>query len=282
MQKTTTSRLLNRGGIADLPLLRTLLTIRQKVPRAKFLESDGLFCVISICKFGSFRNPFAMVTSLSELYFRFRRFILLVQTKKVISMNYGSSTSSWKPWRWVRLDLMRDIYIWTHSQNSLASAEALSLEISCHGTSLKWSRRLSQSAVKRGIPLWIWWKVNGNWDKNNIRISKRRESHCRTTNSVRRKKYIQNSRTVRITVWDPSKKVNHLNKFVWDRKIITEFTRSISSNRIGKPVLMIDVKVSKDKHKADGLIERTSSMLHEIESKTVHKDVKSHWWRKKK
>ena len=34
--------------------------------------------------------------------------------KKVISMNYGSSTSSWKPWRWVKLDLiftMRDIYI---------------------------------------------------------------------------------------------------------------------------------------------------------------------------
>ena len=114
MQKTTTSRLLNRGGIADLPLLRTLLTIRQKVPRAKFLESDGLFCVISICKFGSFRNPFAMVTSLSELYFRFRRFILLVQTKKVISMNYGSRTSSWKPWRWVMHDVifsMTNIYI---------------------------------------------------------------------------------------------------------------------------------------------------------------------------
>ena len=74
----------------------------------------GLFCFISICKFGSFKNPFAMITSLSELYFRFRRFILLVQTKKVISMNYGSSTSSWKPWRWMRLDLifsMRDIYI---------------------------------------------------------------------------------------------------------------------------------------------------------------------------
>ena len=32
----------------------------------------------------------------------------------MISMNYGSSTSSWKPWRWVRFDLtlsMRDIYI---------------------------------------------------------------------------------------------------------------------------------------------------------------------------
>ena len=34
--------------------------------------------------------------------------------KKLISMNYGSCTSSWKPWRWLRLDLiltMRDIYI---------------------------------------------------------------------------------------------------------------------------------------------------------------------------
>ena len=66
-----TSGPLNRGGIADLP----------KAPRAKFLGSDGLFCFSSICNFGSFKNPFATITSLSELYFRFRRFILLVQTK---------------------------------------------------------------------------------------------------------------------------------------------------------------------------------------------------------
>ena len=76
---------LNREDIADLPLLRTLLAIGN---------------------FVSFKNPFATITSLSELYFKFRRFILLVQTKKMISMNYGSSTSSWKPWRWVRLDLI--------------------------------------------------------------------------------------------------------------------------------------------------------------------------------
>ena len=42
--------------------------------------------------------------------------------------------------------------------------------------------------------------------------------------------------------------VNHLSKVVWDRKIITELTRSISSTRIGKPFLITDVKVSKDKH----------------------------------
>ena len=50
------------------------------------------------------------------------------------------------------------------------------------------------------------------------------------------------------SVWDPSRNVNHLSKFIWDRKIITEFTRSISSTRIGKPVLMMDVKVSKNKN----------------------------------
>ena len=35
----------------------------------------------NIWKFGSFENPFAMITNLSELYFKFRRFILLVQMK---------------------------------------------------------------------------------------------------------------------------------------------------------------------------------------------------------
>ena len=98
-----TSGPLNRGGIADLPLLRTLLAIRQKSREPSFWEVMDS-CFISICKFGSFKNPFATITSLSELYFRIRRFMLLLQTKKVISMNYGSSTSSWKPWRWERLN----------------------------------------------------------------------------------------------------------------------------------------------------------------------------------
>ena len=47
---------------------------------------------------------------------------------------------------------------------------------------------------------------------------------------------------------------------------------SISSTRIGKQALLMDVKVSKDKRLVVGLTERTSSMLDEIESKTVHKD----------
>ena len=65
-------------------------------------------------QYGSFKSPFATINSLSEHYLEFESFILLVQTKKVITMNYDSSTSSLKTWRGVRLDLifsMRDIYI---------------------------------------------------------------------------------------------------------------------------------------------------------------------------
>ena len=46
--------------------------------------------------------------------------------------------------------------------------------------------------------------------------SEGRESHCRSNTSIRRKKEIQKYRTVRITAWDPSRKVNHLIKVVWD------------------------------------------------------------------
>ena len=86
---------LNRGGISDLPLLKTLWAICQK--------SQQPSCLISIWTFGSFKNPFTTITNLPELYFRFWRFTLLEQTKKVISMNCGSSPSSWKTWWWVSI-----------------------------------------------------------------------------------------------------------------------------------------------------------------------------------
>ena len=156
-----------------------------KVTRAKFLGSNGLFCFISICKFGSFKNPFATITSLPELYFRFRRFILLVQMKKGISMNYGSNTSSWKPWRWVRLDLillMRDIHI--NCNLSLLTKLTSSSRRTELKDKLPWNtsqmitknvpiitRIVISNAVKRCILLWIWWNVNGNWDNIMIKIS---------------------------------------------------------------------------------------------------------------
>ena len=153
-----------------------------KVPRAKFLGSNGLFCFISICKLGSFKNPFATITSLSELYLRIRRFFSLVQTKKVISMNYGSSTSNWKPWRWVRLDLifsMRDMYInsnlsplvkLTSSSRSTKFKDILSWNISqMIMKTVPISLRIVISyAMKWAIMLWIWCKVNGNKQQHDL------------------------------------------------------------------------------------------------------------------
>ena len=88
-----TSGPLNRGSIADLPLLRTLLAIRQTSREPSFWEVMDSFVLVAYTSLAASR------ILLFFLCFKFRRFILLVQTKKVISMNYGSSTSCSKPWR---------------------------------------------------------------------------------------------------------------------------------------------------------------------------------------
>ena len=66
------SRSLNRGGIADLTLLRTISN-SWNVLRATFLGSDGLFVLVAYTSSAVSR------------------------TKKVISMNYGRRKSCWKP-----------------------------------------------------------------------------------------------------------------------------------------------------------------------------------------
>ena len=73
-----TSVMLNRSGIADLPLPLEL-------------GKDSLFCSPGINKFSSFKNPFAMFTRLSELHFICRRSNQLVLTKETTSMSYDSS-----------------------------------------------------------------------------------------------------------------------------------------------------------------------------------------------
>ena len=87
-----TSGPLNRYG--RFTFVQNTIGKTPKVTRAKYLLNNKLFCFISICQFGSFKNSFATISSLSEFYFRIRRFILLVQMGKVISINYGCSTRS--------------------------------------------------------------------------------------------------------------------------------------------------------------------------------------------
>ena len=53
-------------------------------------SNGSIFCFSSICQFGSFKNPFATITSLSELYFRFRRFmeVKLMETETRTYQNF--------------------------------------------------------------------------------------------------------------------------------------------------------------------------------------------------
>ena len=164
-----TSGPLNRRGISDLPLLRTPLSIFQKSQEPGFWGSDRLFFV-RICKSDSFKNRFAMITRLSELYFRFKKIILWVQKKNVISMGYSSSTSSWKSWRWMRLDLIFTIW----DMNSLTMHKQQ--EKHQFKDIIPW--KISQIITKNipngmriAISFWVWWKVNASQDNKMIRIS---------------------------------------------------------------------------------------------------------------
>ena len=69
-------------GYSGFTIVENTISNLPKVLRAKFLVSNRPFSFSSICMFGTFKNPFATTTSLSELCFRFGRFTLLEHTKK--------------------------------------------------------------------------------------------------------------------------------------------------------------------------------------------------------
>ena len=76
----------------------------------------------------------------------------------------------------------------------------------------------------------------------------------------------------RTELWEPQSGIHEETLTIWERKIMTEFTRSTSSTRIGYPVLMMELKSLKANTLADGLIKKTSSMLDETALQTVHKN----------
>ena len=84
------------------------------------------------------------------------------------------------------------------------------------------------------------WKLRQQQDQN----SEWRESHCRTDTSIWRKK------SKRSGLWESQSGfwLGKLTIWVKSFEIITEFTGSICSTKIGESVLMMDAEVSKDKH----------------------------------
>ena len=106
---------MNRTGIADFPLLRILLGIHLKSRQPSFKEMRDSFVLVAYASLAASRTLLQqLLACLNFTWTELDLEDLFCWYKKVISMNYGSSTSSWKPWRWVSLDLiltMRDIYI---------------------------------------------------------------------------------------------------------------------------------------------------------------------------
>ena len=73
-----------------------VIAIRQKLREPSLWDVIDSFVSRTL---SSFNYPFATITSLPEFDLRHRGFTLLAQTKQVISMSYGSSTSSEGPWK---------------------------------------------------------------------------------------------------------------------------------------------------------------------------------------
>ena len=166
MQKTTPLSCEERR-YSRFTFVENTISNLPKLLRAKFLGSDGPCSFINICKFGSFKNPFAMITYLSDFFFRFRRLILLAQTTKVISKNYSSSTSSWSEagdewslswYLWLRI--YTSIPIWTHSPKFTSRNRSTKLKHIFHGTSLKWSRIPSRISQWRESLTHCWQHIN--------------------------------------------------------------------------------------------------------------------------
>ena len=179
----------------------------QKVPRAKFLGSNGLLILLAYTSFAASRT-------------------LLHQLLTCLNFHLDLNDSFWFLWtmaavqvaenhEWVRLDLRlttRDIYIdsnlnpltkFTSSSRSTVFKDILPWNIfQMIAQMVQISRKIVISyTMKQGILFWVWQTVTGNWENNKIRISQWSKSHCRTNTSIRKKKQIQKSRTVREGCW---------------------------------------------------------------------------------
>ena len=86
-----TSAPLNRGGIAHLSLLRTLLAICS---RAKFLGSDDSFDLLAYASLAASRTLLQQLLAFLNFTLDSDNLSFWYKQKKVISMNYGSCISS--------------------------------------------------------------------------------------------------------------------------------------------------------------------------------------------
>ena len=138
-----TSGLWNREGIADLPLLRTLINL-PKSCKPSFWEVIDSLVLLTYASFAASRTllrqllaclNFALESEDLSFRYKWESWFLWTMVATQAAENHGDEWCLTWYFLWGRYTW---IPTWTHSQNLLAAAKALSLKISYHGTSLKW------------------------------------------------------------------------------------------------------------------------------------------------
>ena len=141
-------------------MLSNTISNSPKAAKPKFLVSGRLFCFISISKFGSFKNLFPMINSLSKFTLDSKIYSIGTNEKKKISMSCGSITSNWKPWRWVRYSKsnLKPLTKSTCNGKKTAFKNILPWSISQMITKIISisTRTVTSYATKRSIPFWVW------------------------------------------------------------------------------------------------------------------------------
>lgn len=88
---------LNKGNITDSDLLETL-SVHQKSGESNLWKMIDYFALIAWAGLTDTRMIIIPSAMIIRLFDWFWRLILLVQKKRVISLGYCGSTSSWKSW----------------------------------------------------------------------------------------------------------------------------------------------------------------------------------------
>ena len=171
--------------------------------------------------------------------------------KKVISMNCGSCQSSWRSWRWMRLDLilsMRDICI-NSNLNPLTKSTSSSRSTKSQDI-LPWN--ISQMIMKSAPISTKVVRLSDELGHPHCEFDGKSMETVTTTWSEfpNGGKSIRRNEFKRAGLWKSQSGIQVGKLVIWVRlfEIITEFTKSISYTRIARPVLMMDIKVLKDKH----------------------------------
>ena len=109
-----TSGPLNRWGIANLPVLRTLIAIHHKSQEPSFCEVIHSFVLIAYTSLVASRTLLEQFLACPNFPFDSEDLFCWYKQTKWFIWTVATKKTSWKPWRWVTLDLiltMRDIYI---------------------------------------------------------------------------------------------------------------------------------------------------------------------------